>query len=340
MYWTDYGNDTIKRANMEVNPTIETLVTGLNNPWGIALDVLGGKMYWTETSGAIKRADLNGDNAQSLITTGLNSPRGIALDISAGKMYWASDGDSAIKRADMSDGGSITTLVSDLNTPRGIALDYNDAALAVELSLFTATVDDGQLTLKWVTESEVNNLGFNIYRSINQDGPFEKIGWIEGAGDSAVTNEYQFSDKTAQHGRVYFYYIESVDVEGLREKSDTIKIAFVSKILKTTLPKKQIFIPSITVLFQNYPNPFNPETWIPFQLDSQQEVVLRIYDIYGRLVRQLELGKLPAGFYLQKDKAAYWDGRNNTGETVVNGIYFYQLSTDDFSQIKRMVIIK
>jgi flagellar hook assembly protein FlgD len=94
------------------------------------------------------------------------------------------------------------------------------------------------------------------------------------------------------------------------------------------------------VLLQNYPNPFNPETWIPFQLDSQQEVVLRIYDIYGRLVRQLELGKLPAGFYLQRDRAAYWDGRNNTGESVANGIYFYQLSAGDFSQIKRMVIVK
>jgi hypothetical protein len=211
----------------------------------------------------------------------------------------------------------------------------------VELSSFTAALGNAQVTLEWVTESEMNNLGFFIYRGISQDGPFKKIGWIEGAGNSAITNEYQFTDKTAEHGRTYFYYIESLDTEGLREKSDIINIAFISKILRITLPDKQtIIIPAITMLFQNYPNPFNPETWIPFQLASQQEVTVRIYDIHGRLVRYLELGKLPAGFYLQRNGAAYWDGRNDTGEPVANGIYFYQLSAGEFSQMKRMVIIK
>ncbi|MYB93096.1 T9SS type A sorting domain-containing protein [Candidatus Poribacteria bacterium] len=88
------------------------------------------------------------------------------------------------------------------------------------------------------------------------------------------------------------------------------------------------FIPKETALLPNYPNPFNPETWIPYQLATPAEVSLKIYDIQGRVVRDLDLGHQRAGMYHTRSRAAYWDGRNAVGEPVASGVYFYTLSTE------------
>ena len=98
--------------------------------------------------------------------------------------------------------------------------------------------------------------------------------------------------------------------------------------------------PSETRMLANYPNPFNPETWIPYQLASDTDVQFSIYDINGALVRQLDLGYQRAGYYTNRSRAAYWDGRNRFGERVVTGIYFYQLQTDTMSFIRKMLILK
>jgi hypothetical protein len=98
--------------------------------------------------------------------------------------------------------------------------------------------------------------------------------------------------------------------------------------------------PDETSAPQNYPNPFNPETWIPFRLAESANVTIEIYDAMGRVVRTLDLGNLPGGYYLDKSKAAYWDGRNEFGESVVSGLYFYKLTAGSFSAMRRMVILK
>ena len=98
--------------------------------------------------------------------------------------------------------------------------------------------------------------------------------------------------------------------------------------------------PTQNLLLQNYPNPFNPETWIPYQLSEDSSVSISIYDTTGRLVRTLSLGFQSAGFYSSQGRAAYWDGRNELGERVASGIYFYQLTTPTFHQTRRLVIVK
>ncbi len=98
--------------------------------------------------------------------------------------------------------------------------------------------------------------------------------------------------------------------------------------------------PASTILGQNFPNPFNPETWIPYQLEKSADVVLQIYDTSGRMVRTLDLGFKPQGFYMTRSTAAYWDGRNNIGEHVASGVYFYSLHTPDFSATRKMLILK
>ena len=99
-------------------------------------------------------------------------------------------------------------------------------------------------------------------------------------------------------------------------------------------------IPTQTQLLLNYPNPFNPETWISYQLAKDANVTLTIYDARGALVRRLEIGHQSAGYYTSRGKAAYWDGRNEIGELVASGLYFYQLGTPSFRQLRRMVNVK
>ncbi len=98
--------------------------------------------------------------------------------------------------------------------------------------------------------------------------------------------------------------------------------------------------PQDTLLAQNFPNPFNPETWIPYQLNKDAEVKIQIFDTAGRLVRTLDLGWKPTGSYMNPSSAAYWDGRNEVGEGVASGIYFYTLTTEGFAATRKMVILK
>ena len=95
-----------------------------------------------------------------------------------------------------------------------------------------------------------------------------------------------------------------------------------------------------TKLLPNYPNPFNPDTWIPYQLTEDSGVTVKIYDIRGHLVRTIEVGHKPVGYYLTREKAVYWDGRNEIGEPVSSGVYFYTLNAGDYTKTRRMVIVK
>ena len=95
-----------------------------------------------------------------------------------------------------------------------------------------------------------------------------------------------------------------------------------------------------TSLLRNYPNPFNPETWIPYQLAAPADVTLTIYAANGELVRTLALGHRAAGTYQSKSRAAYWDGKNDLGERVASGLYFYTLIAGDFTATGKMIIVK
>lgn len=101
-----------------------------------------------------------------------------------------------------------------------------------------------------------------------------------------------------------------------------------------------VLTPDETALLPNYPNPFNPETWIPYHLADGADVEIVIYDANGVLVKQLALGYQPAGYYAERGRAAYWDGRNESGESVVSGVYVYRLRAGDYAAARRMVIVK
>ena len=98
--------------------------------------------------------------------------------------------------------------------------------------------------------------------------------------------------------------------------------------------------PSETELLPNYPNPFNPETWIPYRLAEEAFVTLTIYDLNGHVVRTLDVGHRIAAVYEGRSKAIHWDGRNEVGEQVASGVYFYHLSAGDYSATRKMLILK
>ena len=110
-------------------------------------------------------------------------------------------------------------------------------------------------------------------------------------------------------------------------------ILFLEQLLAVLIPKE-------TALLANYPNPFNPETWIPYRLAEDAFVTLTIYDSSGQVVRTLDVGHQRAAIYESRSKAIYWDGRNEFGEQVASGLYFYHLSASDYSATRRMVILK
>ena len=107
------------------------------------------------------------------------------------------------------------------------------------------------------------------------------------------------------------------------------------------LPELTVYeIPAETELLRNYPNPFNPETWIPYRLAEDAFVTLTIYDTAGQVVRSIDVGYKPAAVYENRSKAIYWDGRNEFGEGVASGVYFYHLSAGDYSATRKMLILK
>ena len=220
-----------------------------------------------------------------------------------------------------------------------ILIDEPDLSLPVEMSTFTAAVVNGSVVIKWSTESEINNLGFDLYRSESPDAQFVKINpaYIKGSGTDATPHDYRFVDESAVVGKTYYYYLETISFSGERDRSHIIKVIIdASGKMKVT----GLMHPTAFALLQNFPNPFNPETWIPFHLADTADVTIRIFDIKGQELRTIHLGQVPAGYYDTRGKAALWDGRDSYGQEVSSGIYFYHLTAGDFHATRKLTIIK
>lgn len=151
-------------------------------------------------------------------------------------------------------------------------------------------------------------------------------------GSVAVRDNYvaigswKHDGKDFDSGAVYIYPSDDLLIPNISVKSQGKLIATWGKIKDK--------------LYQNYPNPFNPETWIPFTLFDDGQVMLEIYDSNQQLVRTINLGIKPAGDYLTRDKAIYWDGKNDNGEKLTSGVYFYTIKAGDFAESRKMVILR
>ena len=194
-------------------------------------------------------------------------------------------------------------------------------------------VDILDLTL---VASSLGNDGSNLAADVNRDGVVNILdlilvaGMFEGA--AAAPSAQPQVPETITVVEVQDWL---ADARALEIRDPIMKRGFV--VLKQLLVS---LTPTKTELLSNYPNPFNPETWIPFKLAEDANVVLTIYGVDGKEVRQLNIGHTKAGIYESRDKAIYWDGRNDLGESVASGVYFYHLMAEGYSATRRMVILK
>ncbi len=158
---------------------------------------------------------------------------------------------------------------------------------------------------------------------------YPKIRFDYIAGDQSVTYRAYQLDLSANSNNVPVYHFE------YNSRGDRLDLyaGAAAPVLPTASPQE-------TVLLSNYPNPFNPETWIPYKLANAARVTVTIHAADGRKIRTLSLGHQPAGVYQSKSRAAYWDGKNEAGEPVASGVYFYTLTAGDFSATRKMLIRK
>ena len=190
-----------------------------------------------------------------------------------------------------------------------------------------STRRDGSIVLSWRNESDQRGVAFyKILRADFPTGPFITLAIVE-KDKSMPLRESMYVDNTAIVDVIYWYRIIA---------ENGTKTPIMSNIARASLKSSS----GPTTLYQNYPNPFNPETFIPYQLASDSDVTIKIYDVSGKFVRTLNIGQRKAGLYIDRKKAAHWDGKNQQGERATSGIYFYQLVTDGFSTTKRMLLVK
>ncbi|HQQ86076.1 MAG TPA: DUF2341 domain-containing protein [Candidatus Marinimicrobia bacterium] len=215
------------------------------------------------------------------------------------------------------------TLTNQTGTEYALGSINSDNSLPVTLTSFTATPGNGIITLKWLTESEIENLGFNIYRSTNENGEFAMLNaeLIAGAGSSSEKHEYSYVDQDVKNGITYWYKLEDIDYNG--------KTEFHGPISATVLGPKEF------CLHSNYPNPFNPVTTISYDLAEDVYVELTVYNMIGEKVTTLVKGNQPAGYYNVE-----WDGRNSQGRIVPSGMYFLKICAGSYNKTNKMVFVK
>ena len=183
----------------------------------------------------------------------------------------------------------------------------------------------------------------NPRADVNKDGQVNVLDLVLVAGAlgedaAAAPNAFDISDSKVATPKEVIAINQALNVlEGISETSDGVEAAI--RLLRLWLTHLTQTVTE-TKLLPNCPNPFNPETWIPYQLAEGADVTLFIHDTGGRLVRQIPLGFNPAGYYLTRSEAAYWDGQNQNGEQVSSGVYFLRFVAGRFSASRRVVVVK
>jgi DNA-binding beta-propeller fold protein YncE len=329
IYWTDFGTNKIQRADLDGTHVEDIITTGLAAPTSLALDRLQGKIYWANwKTGDIQRSNIDGTHVETILTS--VSARDIAVDAMAGRIYWTGyiEGvDFAIQRADLN-GANVQTLIFGLAQSNGIAIDTAQGKICWTGNGFFMTVSranlDGTAREDVVTYPlDYASAGSNLLRGITVDPDSGRIYWVDCSfGISDSLGEIRGSGIT---GIINPRFVALGTVP-------TMSVHVTGKLATLWGRVRQ------DALLQNFPNPFNPDTWIPFVLRDSAEVEIRIYNVSGALVRTLQLGPRVPGAYQSKEQAAYWDGRNEAGEIVGSGIYFYQMHAGSDSFMRKAVM--
>jgi photosystem II stability/assembly factor-like uncharacterized protein len=315
---TNYGNTFIAINN------------GIGDNWfySLAIDSVG-NIFAGNRQGVYYSTD-NGDS-WVLLTNGITNPgfvyeiiidseQNIYVGASEG-LYFSSDNGSNWSHIDQGLEGTLMISLSLDSLGHIYAGTYDGVyklmgEIPVELISFKAAIDGSTVTLDWSTATETNNQGFEILRYTQNDNDgWNKIGFVPGHGTTTETQHYSFTENNVKPGK-YQYKLKQIDYDGTFEYSQIVEVE---------IP----FVNEFS-LSQNYPNPFNPTTSLQYAIGSRQFVTLKVYDILGREIAILVNEEKPAGEYEAEFNAA----------NLPSGIYFYQLKAGQYSETKKMILLK
>ena len=343
IYWTEGGN-SVRRVSISGQKIVGDVAANLGSVGGLAVG--GGKVYWTEMTaaggGTINSANADGTGATKLASI-LATPMGIAVDTAGSKLYWT-NARGRVQRANLN-GSGITNVVDGLGSPGKIVIGNSisetlmGAPLTPPVSYAPYDVNKDGRVDNTDAGLVIDALGTsNAAYDVNGDGTVDFL-------DVVLVFDNR-DDNVAGAPTIVGMKLSAVQIDIIQEQIDLL-IATNDRspaALRTLIYLQQLLVtetrPEKTQLFANYPNPFNPETWIPYELATDTHVRITIYNTQGVVIRTLQLGHQSAGYYTDRDRAAYWDGRNALGERVASGLYFYQLETDEMSSMRKMVILK
>jgi uncharacterized protein (TIGR02145 family) len=197
--------------------------------------------------------------------------------------------------------------------------DLNVSTMPVELGLFTAIADGKTIQLGWETKTELNFNRFEIEHALvkTKDATMSwaTAGTVKAAGTSTSTRKYSYSDKNLQSGK-YQYRLKMIDNDGTFKYSNVVET--------------EVAVPKNYELSQNYPNPFNPNTIIKYSLPVAANIKLTVYNTLGQVVKILDNGYKNAGTYTITFDAS----------ELTSGTYFYRLEAGQFTQVKKMMLVK
>ncbi|MBC8399938.1 MAG: T9SS type A sorting domain-containing protein [Candidatus Marinimicrobia bacterium] len=200
-----------------------------------------------------------------------------------------------------------------------------DNSLPVELTSFTATSRSGKVVLQWITESEIENLGFLLYRQARGQNyelldHFRTNRLLSGQGSVTHRTEYKYTDEKVRVGQTYAYLLVDVDYHGMETRHDPVSV---------TVRACGIAMKSA------YPNPFNPVTKFTIIVGDPQHLSINVYDVTGRLVKTLTNKQVPAGEHI-----IAWDGTNGSNQPAASGIYFVRLVANGATNIQKVVLTR
>lgn len=257
-------------------------------------------------------------------TTSAGGAASLTLDSEGGKLAASTSASVTASTTASNSEGVSRTLTAEFSVTW-------DVPVPAELASFAGLVTpDRDILLTWGVASQSGNLGWEVYRSVD-DVVYQRVsGLIAGDGTTDIFRTYEFVDTEAPLAEVVYYYLRQLDLDGTISRSEAIQVAF------SPTAVEQAMLPTTTALAQNFPNPFNPETSIRFDLSGPAAVTLTVYDATGQVVRTLVDGAfMEAGTY-----SLTWDGRNAAGDMVGSGIYLYELRAGSFTSMKKMTLLQ
>jgi hypothetical protein len=250
-----------------------------------------------------------------ILSTSALSPQSSDLIIESGTVFYVYlDSQISSDFITVNQGGGFYADDPSCVAPGTTIRGEGDWNLPVELTYFTAELNGTEVILSWVTETEVNNYGFEIERT-NGELEWSKIGFVDGYGNSNSTKRYFFTDKNPIGGSVFIYRLKQIDNDGRYEYSDEIEVEIIS---------------TEFALYQNYPNPFNPNTKIRYSVPQPSNVIIRVFDILGNEIETLVNEEKPLGTYEIEFSS----------KVLSSGVYYYILTSGTFTSTKKLILLK